>query len=193
MGKPLIILSFLVTVAVSLYLFFSIELAPTPDAVLNNENTQKLPLIELENFTYFNYDRHIALESFSGNYGFFIEPNILQSIGNNELRRFSSGKEEIMKSKIFTFYFKEKGLTGILKKPVLEKTELEGDVSLIESDKILKTPRATFEVLKNRVHSNAQVELNIKNHKLEGYKGFNYDLTKKYLEIFGPIKGTSLE
>lgn len=194
MAKVLAILGFLFTIGLALYTYFSLPDDELSFTVATDAAGKPKPMLELESFSFISYERHQILEQFSGGYGFFLEPNVLQSIGNNHWQRFglSQEQDQEIKARIFTFHLEGQGISQLLTMPKLLKTELNGEVQLKEGDKRIDSPYATYDVAQGKVISDRRVTLTVGPNTLTGTQGFLYDVVGQDLEIFGPIKGKSL-
>lgn len=194
MAKVLVILGFLFTIGLALHTYFSLPEDELQTAVATDADGKPKPLLELEDFSFISYERHKVLEQFDGGYGFFLEPNVLQSIGSNHWQRFglSQEQDQQIKARIFTFHLEGQGISQLLKAPKLVRTELNGEVQMIEGDKRIDTPYATYKVAAGQVVSDRKVTLTVGPHTLSGSEGFLYDIKGQDLEIFGPITGQSL-
>lgn len=194
MAKVMAILGFLLTIGLALHTYFSLPADEAPSASGTDATGKPKPMLELEEFSFISYERHQILEQFSGGYGFFLEPNVLQSIGNNHWQRFGVSREQDqqIKARIFTFHLAGEGISLLLTAPKLLRTELNGEVQMTEGDKSIASPYATYDVAAQKVVSDRKVTLTVGKNTLSGSKGFLYDVAAKDLEIFGPITGTSL-
>lgn len=194
MAKVITILGFLLTIGLALHTYFSLPDDDKPSSPTTDAAGKPKPMLELEDFSFISYERHQLLEQFSGGYGFFLEPNVLQSIGNNHWQRFGPSREQDqeIKARIFTFHLAGEGISLLLAAPKLLRTELNGEVQLIEGDKRIDSPYATYDVEAQKVVSDRKVTLTVGKNTLSGSKGFLYDVAAKDLEIFGPITGKSL-
>lgn len=194
MAKVIAILGFLLTIGLALHTYFSIPEDDVQTVAATDADGKPKPMVELEDFSFMSYHRHQVLEQFSGGYGFFLEPNVIQSIGNNHWQRFgpSPDRDQDIRARIFTFHLEGQGVSQLLTAPKLLRTELNGEVQLREGDKQIATPYANYEVAASRVVSDRPVTLTVGKNTLSGSRGFLYNVAAQDLEIFGPITGSSL-
>lgn len=192
MGKISFVIAFFITVILSAYTYLTYYSNVIKDPEISKNNSDNYPIILLEDFTYFQYKRHKAIEVFSAKEGVFYASNALQANGNVSLIRFAEdGSKETLKSDFLTLRLNSKSFTDLFKSVDVYAAELNGNVIINDKGRRLKTDAAIYEIKKGIIHSNSEVEIIVSPHNLIGKNGFIYNLKNKDFKILGPIKGVS--
>lgn len=154
------------------------------------KQTKGLPLITLEGFTVYKYDRHAVSATLSGKMAQFIEPNNLELYGNISWLRNSEKKRDYALCETARVSFRSRGVTNLIKDGTIDKAELENNVRIGSKGNILLTEYAEYIERTQTLTSDQPVRLDGSKGTFVGSKGFNYDLDEEALTIFGPIEGT---
>ena len=192
MGKRLVIVGFLLSLALGLYVFV------TRDTKSLKENLSKGsirdPRARLEDFVVYRYEGDLLKAKLKARVGDFYEPNVVQLDGEIRGERLTSaGERETLGAESVTAYFKSTSLTKMLdQSSELDRAELTGFVEVGMKEHLLTTDYAEYVNSEKVVRSVRPVRVEGPGRVFMGEEGFTYELATQVLNMIGQIKGEVL-
>ena len=183
MGKKLVIVGFLLSLALGLYVFV------TRDTKSLKENLSKGsirdPRARLED---------LLKAKLKARVGDFYEPNVVQLDGEIRGERLTpAGERETLGAESVTAYFKSTSLTKMLdQSSELDRAELTGFVEVGMKEHLLTTDYAEYVNSEKVVRSVRPVRVEGPGRVFMGDEGFTYELANQVLNMIGQIKGEVL-
>ena len=187
MGKNILIGTFLVTLVVALYLFFTrdqIALRKQVERVQTNQ-----PRIILEDFTIYRYANNRLISTLAGQMGSFVEPNVIDISGNIRGIRHDSAKKEFLLAQSAEAHLKSVGVIQMMNGADLDYAIFQKDVRVGWDKTTIKTEYAKYTADRDILDSDIPVAIETPSANFYGENGFEYDVEKGNIIIQGPIKG----
>lgn len=188
MGKYILVIGFLLTSALAVYVFMSRDDRSLRDQL--GQSGGNKPRLILEEFTVYRYRDHRVIGTLSAKMGQFLEPNILEIYGDIRGMRHDSGKREFVNAEGSSTIFRSRGVIQLMKDPEIIKTELENDVQFGFEDTIIFSQFAEYLAEPGVLRSDVPVLVRSPQGSLHSQTGFLYDIEKESMELYGPIQGT---
>ncbi|MFW7378322.1 MAG: hypothetical protein ACOH5I_05915 [Oligoflexus sp.] len=187
MGKYLLVASFLLTLALAVYVFLSRD-----DRSLREQVVQQAgrPRLTMEEFTVYRYRDHRVLSTLSAKMGQFLEPNILEIYGDIRGMRHDSEKREFVNAEGSSTQFRSRGVIQLMKEPDIIKTELENDVQFGFDETMVFTQFTEYLAEPGVLRSDVPVLVRSPQGFMHSQTGFNYDIEEELMELYGPLQGT---
>ena len=188
MTKKLVIVSFLLSFSVALYVFFSREERSIRDSI---KDSKKEPRIELEDFVIYRYQDNDLVGKLTSRIGNFYEPNLIELISEVKGERYIGNEMETMESESAVANLKSKSLVEVLsgKDISLDVAELTGFVEVGINSHLLSTDYAKYEADKQMILSDRPVRVTGLGRVIDGSEGFSYFLEDQAMVLPGHIKG----
>lgn len=191
MGKNLVVFLFLACFLVSIAAFLNRKEKPSLSLPKEGESLKE-PRVVLEEFTVFRYEQHKIQQTISAKLGYFQEPNILELYGN--IRGFKhTEKREYFSADSSITYFESRGLSQLLRRAAVIKTEVEGQVRTGIDGNELTTEYAEYIAPQNLLRTDLPVVVDGPKGRFNGDKGFEYFINDGIMNIRGPMTGVLQE
>lgn len=188
MGKKLIMIGFLASLGLALYVFLSRETKSLRENI--GQGSAKEPRVVMEDFVVYRYSGDVLTGKLTARLGHFYEPNIVELDGEIRGERQTNDGVETIGAESATGYFKATNLTTMLhQKTELDRAELTGFVEVGVKDHLLTTDYAEYINAEKLVRSLRPVRVEGPNRVFSGEDGFTYRLKTQALEMQGTVKG----
>lgn len=190
MGKKLIIVAFLASLGLALWIYLSRETKSLRENL--SKRSQREPRLVLEDFTFYRYAGEALTGRLSARLGHFYEPNVVELDGEIKGERLTTDGKETVSAESATAYFKANTLTKMMEQTDLDRAELTGFVEVGVKEHTLSTDYAEYLAGEDLVRSLRPVRVQGLNRVFTGDEGFTYALTSETLQMFGRVKGQFL-
>lgn len=188
LGKKLTIISFLICLAIAMYVFASKESKSLRDNLVVGDARDAQ--IILEDFVAYKYEGSRLDAKLSGKLANFYEPNLVEIDGDIRGERATSEDKEFFSAETASAFFKAESLTGLMEKNVeLDRAEVSGFVEFGVKGHVLTTDYAELLNDQQQIRSNRPVRVEGIDRMFAGEEGFTYDLKKESLYMPGRVKG----
>jgi lipopolysaccharide export system protein LptC len=121
--------------------------------------------------------------------GQFVEPNVLHLWGDVRAKRLINGDFETVSSDFAEAYFASDSLSGMLNGAELVTAELNDEVKVSYKGHRLYTDFAKYLPNQELIVSERPVLIDGPNRSMTSDKGFQIDLVKQNVDVFGEVKG----
>lgn len=187
MGRTIIVIGFLITLSLSLWVYFNLDRRSIQSQI--GQDIVAHPRLTIKDFTIFQYDSHTLKRTTSGKLGYFLEPNTLEVFGDIRALQHNSEKHEYLFADSMIAYFNSQGISNLMKDSSISTMELENNVNLGTSRNLLKTEYAKYSAKTKTLTSDLPVRVENSSGQVDGEAGFEYHTESEKLVIFGPMKG----
>ena len=191
MGKKLVIIGFVLSLALAIYIFATHETRSLKESI--SRTSAREPRAVLEDFVAYRYEGEALKARLNAHLAEFFEPNVVVLEGEvSGERRTDSGEREEIGAESASAYFKPSSLTKMLdptQSNELERAELTGFVEVKIKDHLLTTDYAEYINEDKIVRSNHPVRVEGPGRVFVGDSGFVYNLATQILNMAGKVKG----
>ena len=191
MGKKLVIIGFVFSLALAIYIFATHETRSLKESI--NRTSTREPRAVLEDFVAYRYEGNSLKARLNAHLAEFFEPNVVVLEGEvSGERRTESGEREEIGAESASAYFKPSSLTKMLdptQANELERAELTGCVEGKIKDHLITTDYAEYVNKDMLVHSSHPVRIEGPGRVFVGDSGFVYNLATQILKMAGKVKG----
>lgn len=190
MGKTLLIIFFLVSLALSFFVFLSSETESPREQLLSVGETE--PRIVVDDVFVYQYVNHTIESNFSAKLGHFLEPNLVEVYASVRGTRYRPKNQvESIKCEAASVTLAADTMTDLFNQQDigLIKGEVEDQVQLGLDDNYLYTEYAEYLAVSQLVQSKEPVVGEGPNRKFRGEQGFVYDLKTEVLQMSGLVSG----
>ncbi len=184
MGKNIVVFAFVVTLCLAVYTIFT-----RASLFQESMHVGVNPLVTLEGFTIFRYNKHKVTKTLSGQVGQFFEPNKLELFGRVRGLRHDSDRREYVSAETALVFFNGSGITDIIASPGVSEAEFEDNVHLGVRYNRISTEFAEYLPGQGILQSDVQVLIRGPSGRVEGRNGFRFYEETEDIEVYGPIKG----
>lgn len=184
MGKNTVVFGFIFTLSLALYVVFT-----KTSTFRESPESEREPLISLEEFTIFRYKGHKVNKTLSGQLAHFVEPNVLELFGRVRGLRHSAEVREYVSAEVALVYFNGNGIGDILENAEIAEAEFEDNVHVGVKYNRISSDFAEYLPGEGVLQSDLPVVIRGPTGRLEGKNGFRFYDESEDIEIYGPIKG----
>jgi len=192
LGKKIVIMAFLVSFVIALFIFFTYEHKSLRDNL--GKISAREPRASLEDFVVYRYAGETIKGKFSARFGNLFEPNVIEVDGEIKAERLTPrGDVETAAAESATAYFKTASLARLLHQAAeFDRAELMGFVEVRFRDHVLTTDYAEFLNDLREVRSIRPVRVDGPGRIFRGEDGFIYNLNTQSLEMRGLVRGEAI-
>jgi hypothetical protein len=190
LGKTLLIIFFLISLMVSVYVFLTAEDESPREQLLNVGETE--PRIVVDDIFVYQYRDHTIEANFSAKLGHFLEPNLVEVYASVRGTRYRpKGRIESLKCEAASVTVAADTMADLFsqKDVSLLKGEVEDQVQIGLDDNYLFTEYAEYLAVSETIQSKEPVQGEGPNRKFRGEEGFTYDLKSEVLLMSGLVGG----
>ena len=191
MGKKLVIIGFVVSMVIAVYVFATRDNTSLKRTL--DKASAKEPRAVLEDFTVYRYEGNVLKSKLTARLGHFYEPNVVELDGEIRGERLTpEGDRETVGAESATGYFRATSLSKMMDQnhpTELDRAELTGFVEVGVKDHLLTTDYAEYINSEKLVRSLRPVRVEGPGRVFTGEDGFTYNLLTQVLEMQGQVKG----
>ena len=187
MFKNILIVSFVLISAGAIFFFFVIGMERDLDKVVGSHQQ---PLIALRDFVIYRYDDDEMKWTISANMANFLDPNVVQIIGEvNGIRQTDDGGKESLDADSAIAYLRANSFSEFIQNARINKVEIDNDVKIVVKDYTITTDYAEYHDKAQMIQSEFPVNIVQQDNFFEGDSGFEYKIKDDALKVKGPLKG----
>lgn len=189
MGKKSISAAFIVTLILSLSLFYFHDSSSKESL---GEDLAKAPRLVLEDFQLNRYHLATVHSGTSGKLAYFYEPNIAEVFANfNVFRVNKNGELETLRSEMARAYLKAESMSDLMKMESVAVTQavVEDNVKIVGNGHVLESEEVWYQNAASILRSDKEVVARGPNRIFRGDSGFEYKIATQLLKVFGPVTG----
>lgn len=186
MGKGLVIVGFLLSCALSVYYFQSIQNRNLKEKLAKAQNE---PRVWFDAMQMFQYEKTEVKGYFSAGQAHFVEPNKVELYGRIQGYKLGKGGRELLSAETGEILLGQNGITQLMNGATVEKVQLENDVHVESAQIKLETPFAEYAKKTDKLSSNMPTKASGPNYVLESKNGFAYEIKSQNMQLLGPTKG----
>ena len=188
MGKKLIIISFLASFILALFVYSQKDEGTIREGL--EEEEDKEPRVILEDFIVYQYHNDKLTNHFTARLGHLFEPNIVELYGEiSGIEYKKNGETETFGAESAVGYYNARTLSEMFEESELKRAEFSGFVEIEMGTNLLSTDFAEYLAEARLIRSDRPVRFEGPGRVFSGQEGFAYLIDNQTMKMNGPITG----